>query len=109
MRFKKNMAEGLVTYDSTTSIAASRGITEYSFKLMLDKFKNNAFKNFTARHQGNYLQQNLHMPVGVTARAYVVRLQEISNYLEYSQGLDSNVPLTEGDLINSLNQMVSAQ
>ena len=47
--------------------------------------------------------------VGVTARACAGRLQEISNYLEYFLGPDSNVPLTEGDLINILNQMVPAQ
>ena len=47
--------------------------------------------------------------MGVTARACTGRLQEISNYLEYFLGPDSNVPLTEGDLINILNQMVPAQ
>ena len=54
-------------------------------------------------------RQNLRKPVGVTARACAGRLQEISNYLEYFLGPDSNVPLTEGDLINILNQMVPAQ
>ena len=34
MRFKKAVTKGLVASDSTTSIAAPRGITEYSFKLM---------------------------------------------------------------------------
>ena len=47
-------------------IAAPRGITEDSFKLTLDKFKNQAFKDFAARHQVNYLRQNLRKPVGVT-------------------------------------------
>ena len=32
-----------------------------------------------------------------------------SNYLHYFPGPDSNVPLTEGDLINILNQMGPAQ
>ena len=109
MRFKKTVTEGLVASDSTTSIATPRGITEDSFKLTLDKFKNQAFKDFAARHQVNYLRQNLRKPVGVTARACAGRLQEISNYLEYFPGPDSNVPLTEGDLINILNQMVPAQ
>ena len=68
MKFKKTVTKGLVASDSTTSIAAPRGITEDSFKLMLDKFKNQALKDFAARHQVNYLQQNLHKPVGVTAR-----------------------------------------
>ena len=95
--------------NSTTSIAAPRGITEDSFKLTLDKFKNQAFKDFAAKHQVNYLQQNLRKPVGVTARACAGKLQEISNYLEFSLGPHSNVPLTEGDLINILNQMVPAQ
>ena len=84
-------------------------ITEDSFKLTLDKFKNQAFKDFAARHQGNYLRQNLRKPVRVTAKACAGRLQEISNYLEYFLGLDSNVPLTEGDLINILNRMVPVQ
>ena len=86
------MTEGLVALDSTTSIAAPRVITEDSFKLKLDKFKNQAFKDFAARHQINYLQQNLRKPVGVTARACTGRPQEISNYLEYFPGPDSNVP-----------------
>ena len=80
----------------------TRGIIEDSFKLTLDKFKNQAFKDFAARHQVNYLWQNLCKPVGVTARACAGRLQEISNYLEYFLGPDSNVPLIEGDLINIL-------
>ena len=45
----------------------------------------------------------------MTDRACAGRLQEINNYLEYFPGPDSNVPLTEGDLINILNQMVPAQ
>ena len=80
MRFKKTVTKGLVASDSTTSIVTPRGITEYSFKLTLDKFKNKAFKDFVARHQVNYLWQNLQKPVGVTARACAGRLQEISNY-----------------------------
>ena len=64
MRFKKVVTKGLVASDSTTSIAAPRGITEDSFKLTLDKFKNQAFKDFAARHQVNYLWQNLRKPVG---------------------------------------------
>ena len=47
--------------------------------------------------------------MGVTARACAGRLQEISNYLEYFPGPNKNVPLTEGDLINILNQIVPAQ
>ena len=46
MRFKKTATKGLVASDSTTSIATPRGITEDSFKLMLDKFKNQVFKDF---------------------------------------------------------------
>ena len=40
MRFKKTVANGLVAFDSTVSISTPRGITEDSFKLILDKFKN---------------------------------------------------------------------
>ena len=56
MRFKKAVTKCLVVSDSNTSIAAPRGITEDSFKLMLDKFKNQVFKDFPARHQVNYLR-----------------------------------------------------
>ena len=56
MRSKKTVTKGLVAYDSTNSIGTPRGITEDSFKLMLDKFKNQALKDFAARHQVNYLQ-----------------------------------------------------
>ena len=108
MRIKKTVTEGLVASDSTTSVATPRGITEESFKMTLENFKNQAFKDFAARHQVNYLRQNLRKPVGVTARACAGRLQEISNYLEYFPGPDSNVPLTEGDIINILTQMVPA-
>ena len=107
MRLKKTMVKGQVL--SATGIVAPRGVTEESLKMTLDKFKGLAFKDFAARHQVNYLRQNLRKPVGVTARACAGRLQEISNYLEYFPGPDSNVPLTEGDLINILNQMVPAQ
>ena len=51
-------------FGELTNIAAPRGITEDSFKLTLDKFKNQAFKDFAARHQVNYLRQNLRKPVG---------------------------------------------
>ena len=91
MKFKKTVTKGLVASDSTNSIAETRGITEDSFKLTLDKFK-----DFAAKHQVNHLPQNLRKPVGVTTRACAGRLQEISNYLEYLPGPDSNVPLTEG-------------
>ena len=91
MRFKKVVTKCLVASGSTTSIAVPRGITKDSFKLTLDKFKNQVFKDFAARHQVNYLRQNLRKPVGVTARACAWRLQEISNYLEYFPEPDSNV------------------
>ena len=109
MRFKKVVTKGLVASDSTTSIAAPRGITEDSFKLTLDKFKNQAFKDFASRQQVNYLRQNLRKPVRVTARACAGRLQEISNYLDYFLRHNSNVPLTKENLIDILNQMVPAQ
>ena len=56
---KNAVTKGLVASDRTTNIATPRGITEDSFKMMLDKFKNQAFKDFAARHQVNYLHQNL--------------------------------------------------
>ena len=46
---------------------------------------------------------------GLTVRAYAGRPKEICNYLEYFPGLDSNVPVTEGDFIDILNQMIPAQ
>ena len=72
----------------------------------MDQFKALVFKDFAARHQLNYLRQNLCKPMGATTRGSTGRLQEISNNLEYFPGPDSNVPLTEGDLINILNQMI---
>ena len=68
MRFKKTVTKGLVASDSTTSIATLREITENYFKLTLEKFKNWSFKNFAVRYQVNYLQQNLHKPVGEGCR-----------------------------------------
>ena len=109
MRFKKTVTEGLVDSFSTTSIPTSRGITEDSFKLTLDKFKNQASKDLVARHQVNYLRQNLCKPMWVSAWTFTGKLQEISNYLEYYLAPVSNVFLAEGDLINILNQMVPAQ
>ena len=55
MRFKKAITKGLVASNTTTSIKSPREITENSFKLTLDKLKNQAFKDFVARHQVNYL------------------------------------------------------
>ena len=46
--------------------------------------------------------------MGMAARIYVGRLQEISNYLDCFVGQDSDAPLTKGDLINLLNQMIPA-
>ena len=107
MRFKKTVTKGLEAFGSTTSIATSREITEDSLKLMLDKFKNQAFNDFAARRQPNYLWQNLCKPVGVTtARACTGMLQDISNYLDYFPRHNSNDLFTEGDLINILNQLV---
>ena len=48
------MTKGLEV--SETSIAAPRGITEDSFKMTLDQFKDHTFKNFAARHQVHYLR-----------------------------------------------------
>ena len=109
MRFKKTLTKGLIASDSTANVTNPRWIIENSFKLMLEKLKNQAFKNFAAWHQVNYLQQNLRKLLGATAMACVGRLQEISNYLEYFLGPNSNVPLTEGNSINILKQMVPAQ
>ena len=99
MRFKKTVTKGLIAFDSTTSIATPRGIIEDSFKMMLDKFKNQAFKDFTARHQVNFLRENLHKSLEVTDRACVGRLQESSSYLEYYPGYNLTVPLIKGDLM----------
>ena len=61
MRFKKTVTKVLVASDSPASIVTPRGITEDSFEIMSDNFKNQAFKDFAARYQVNYLWQNLHM------------------------------------------------
>ena len=56
MRFKKTVTEDLVASDSTASIVVPKGIIEDSFKMILDKFKYKAFKDFAARHRVNYLR-----------------------------------------------------
>ena len=101
------VAEDLMV--SNTGIAAPRGVTEESLKMTLDQFKGLTFKDFVGRHQVSYLIQNLCKPIGVPARACAGMTQEISNYLEYFPGPDSNVSLTKGELINILTQMVPAQ
>ena len=63
--FKNTLTGDLVASDGTISIATPRKITEDSFKMLLEKFKNQAFKDFVARHQV-HLWQNLFKPVGVT-------------------------------------------
>ena len=63
MRFKKTVTEGLVDPFSTASSPTPRGIIEDSFKLTLEKFKNQASKDLVARHQVNYLRQNLCKPM----------------------------------------------
>ena len=68
MRFKKIVTKDLVALDSTTSIATPRGIIEDSFKMTIDKFKNQAFKDFAVRHQVNYPQQNPHKPMKVNTK-----------------------------------------
>ena len=80
MRSKKIVTKSLVISGSNASIVTPRGITEDSFKMTLDKFKNQALKDFIISHQVNYLWQNLHKLMGVTTRAYVARLQDISNH-----------------------------
>ena len=60
MIFKKTVTEGLEASDNTTSFTTPRGTIEDSFKMMLDKFKNQAFKDFVDRYQVNYLWLNIH-------------------------------------------------
>ena len=69
MRFKKIVTKGLVASYSTASIVIPRGIMEDSFQMILvDKFKNQTFKNFAARQQANYLQKNLHNPMTLNTK-----------------------------------------
>ena len=109
MRLKKTVTNCFEASDNTASIATPRGLTEDSSTMILDKFKNQAFKDFVAMHEVNFLWQNLHKTARVTTGGCIGRLQEISNYLEYILVPDLNVPLTKGDLINILNQMVPVQ
>ena len=81
---QKTVTEELVLLD--TGIASPSGVIEDYLKITLDQFKGLGLKVFAARHQVNYLRQNMHKPVGVTARVCAGRLQEISNYLEYFPG-----------------------
>ena len=103
---KKTVTKSLVASDRIVTIASLRGIAEDSSKMTLNKFKNQAFKEFVAMHQVNYLWQNLCKPVGKINRACTGRHQDISNYLECFPGPYLNVPITKGDLNNILNQMV---
>ena len=50
MTFQKIVIRGLLAPCSTACIISPRGITEDSLKMMLDKFKNQVFKDFTVRH-----------------------------------------------------------
>ena len=63
--FKKTVTKGLVTSDVTTGIATLGGITEYSFEITLDKFKNYVFMDFANKDQLNNLQQNLCKFIGI--------------------------------------------
>ena len=53
IRFNKTTTKSSVASDIAASIAAPRGITQGSFKMILDKFKNQALKDFAVRHQVN--------------------------------------------------------
>ena len=109
MRFKQTVTKQLVASNSTDSIASPRKMTKDSFTMMFYKFENQAFKDFAARHQVTYLSLNLHKFVDETTSACQGRLQGISNYLECFQRPNSNVPITKGDLINIMKQMIPAK
>ena len=53
-----------------------------------------------------YLRNNLMKPLTVNVRTCSTRLTELNNYLGLFPGPDSNTPLGEGDLIDTLVRMV---
>ena len=83
-----------------------RGVTEETYSMTMEKFKAKAFKKFAARRQVAYLRNNLRKPLTVNVRTCSTRLTELNNYLGLFPGPDSNTPLGEGDLIDTLVRMV---
>ena len=108
LQFKTEICDSEVTTEGT-AVATKRGVTEDTFKEVLEKFRDYAFKKFAARYQVSYLRHSLRKPVGVTIRACAARLQEINNYLKHFPGPDLNTPLADGDLISILVAMVPSQ
>ena len=108
LQFKTEICDTEVITEDTTR-ATKRGITDDTFKEVLEKFRDYAFKKFAARYQVSYLRHSLRKPVGVTIRACAARLQEINNYLKHFPGPDLNTPLADGDLISILVAMVPSQ
>ena len=85
LQFKTEICDTEVITEDTT-LATKRGITDDTFKEVLEKFRDYAFKKFAARYQVSYLRHSLRKPVGVTIRACAARLQEINNYLRHFPG-----------------------
>ena len=108
IQFKTEICDTEVITEDTT-LATKRGITDDTFKEVLEKFRDYAFKKFAAQYQVSYLHSSLYKPVGVTIRVCVVRLQEINNYLRHFPGPDLNAPLADEDLISILVAMVPSQ
>ena len=57
--------------------------------MMLGRFNNQAFEDFTAGFQVTYLLKKLRKLVGLNARICIGRFQENSTYLDYFPGLYS--------------------
>ena len=108
LQFKTEICDQEVIAEST-AIATKRGVTEDTFKEVLKKFRDYAFKKFATRYQVTYLRHSLCKPVGVTIRACAGRSQEINNYLKHFLGPVLNTPLADGDLISILVAMVPSQ
>ena len=90
-------------------ISTKRGVTEETFKDVLEIFRDYAFEKFVAWYQVLYTYHNIHKSVGVTIKACAARLQEMNIYLEYFLGPDLHTPLVNGDFISILVAMVPSQ
>ena len=73
LQFKTEIYDTKVITEDTT-LATKQGITENTFKDVLEKSKEYAFKTVAAWYQISYLHHSLRKPIGVTIRACTARL-----------------------------------
>ena len=104
LQLKATVTEKVLVGDTLVPM----GVTEVSYTMTISKFKASAFKKYAARYQVSYLSKRLRKPSNVTIRACSTRLKGINGLLKPFPGPE-NKPLSEGDLIESLVNMATAQ